>query len=111
MKQKHAAVLKRSKDAEKALEEAKTEEDIKTVEAEITEIEKESGEIEIEKKTIEAEITELETELEEVKERSTSSKENTNTQQRRIKRYESFTSERIIKKWGILSAFRCKRVL
>ena len=62
--------MKRSQDAEKALEEAKTEEDIKTVEAEITEIEKETGEIEIEKKTIEAEITELETELDEVKERS-----------------------------------------
>lgn len=67
---KASAVLKRSQDAEKALEEAKTEEDIKTVEAEITEIEKETGEIEIEKKTIEAEITELETELDEVKERS-----------------------------------------
>lgn len=67
---KAAAVLKRSENAEKALEEAKTEEDIKTVEAEITEIEKENGEIETEKKTIEAEITELETELEDVKERA-----------------------------------------
>ena len=67
---KAAAILKRSEDAAAALEEAKTEEDIKTVEAEITEIEKEQGEIEVEKKTIEAEITELETELEDVKERS-----------------------------------------
>jgi HK97 family phage major capsid protein len=67
---KAAAILQRSKDAEKALTEAKTEEDIKTVEAEITEIEKEQGEVEIEKKTIEAEITDLETELEDVKERS-----------------------------------------
>jgi HK97 family phage major capsid protein len=67
---KAAAILKRSEDAATALEEAKTEEDIKTVEAEITEIEKEQGEIETEKKTIEAEITELETELDDVKERS-----------------------------------------
>jgi HK97 family phage major capsid protein len=67
---KAAAILKRSEDAAKALEEAKTEEDMKTVEAEITEIEKEQGEVEVEKKTIEAEITELETELEDVKERS-----------------------------------------
>ncbi len=67
---KAAAVLKRSEDAAAALEEAKTEEDIKTVEAVITEIETEQGDIEIEKKTIEAEITELETELEDVKERS-----------------------------------------
>lgn len=67
---KAAAILKRSEDAAAALEEAKTEEDIKTVEAEITEIEKEQGDIEVEKKTIEAEITELETELEDVKERS-----------------------------------------
>lgn len=67
---KIAAILKRSEDAEKALEEAKSEEDIKTVEAEITEIEKEQGEVEIEKKTIEAEITDLETELEDVKERA-----------------------------------------
>lgn len=67
---KAAAVLQRSKDAEAALTEAKTDEDIKTIEAEITEIEKENGEIEIEKKTIEAEITELETELNDVKERA-----------------------------------------
>ena len=67
---KAAAILKRSEDAAAALEEAKTEEDIKTVEAEITEIEKEQGDIEVEKKTIEAEITELETELDDVKERS-----------------------------------------
>jgi HK97 family phage major capsid protein len=67
---KAAAILKRSEDAAKALEEAQTEEDIKTVEAEITEIEKEQGEVEVEKKTIEAEITDLETELEDVKERS-----------------------------------------
>jgi HK97 family phage major capsid protein len=67
---KAAAILKRSEDAAAALEEAKTEEDIKTVEAEITEIEKEQDGIEVEKKTIEAEITELETELDDVKERS-----------------------------------------
>jgi HK97 family phage major capsid protein len=67
---KAAAILKRSEDAAAALEEAKTEEDIKTVEAEITEIEKEQNGIEVEKKTIEAEITELETELDDVKERS-----------------------------------------
>ena len=67
---KAAAILKRSEDAAAALEEAKTEEDIKTVEAEITEIEKEQDGVEVEKKTIEAEITELETELDDVKERS-----------------------------------------
>ena len=67
---KAAAILKRSQDAEKALEEAATEEDIKTVEAEITEIEKEQGDVELEKKTIEAEITDLETELDEVKQRA-----------------------------------------
>jgi HK97 family phage major capsid protein len=67
---KAAAILKRSQDAEAALEEAATEEDIKTIEAEITEIEKEQGDVEIEKKTIEAEITDLETELDEVKERA-----------------------------------------
>ena len=38
---KAAAILKRSQDAEKALEEAKTEDDIKVVEAEITKIEAE----------------------------------------------------------------------
>ena len=67
---KAAAILTRSENAAAALEEAKTEEDIKTVEAEITEIEKEQDGIEVEKKTIEAEITELETELDDVKERS-----------------------------------------
>jgi len=67
---KAAAILKRSENAAAALDEAKTEEDIKTVEAEITEIEKEQDGIEVEKKTIEAEITELETELDDVKERS-----------------------------------------
>jgi HK97 family phage major capsid protein len=74
---KVAAILQRNKDAEAALNEAKTEEDMKTIEAEITEIEKENGEIEIEKKTIEAEITELETELEDVKERSTKAEKQT----------------------------------
>ena len=76
---KAAAILKRSQDAEKALEEAATEEDIKTVEAEITEIEKEQGDVEIEKKTIEAEITDLETELEDVKERASKASKQTQT--------------------------------
>jgi HK97 family phage major capsid protein len=70
IEEKMKLVLQRSADAEKALEEAKTEEDIKTIEAEITEIEKEQGEVEVEKKTIEAEITDLETELTDVKERA-----------------------------------------
>jgi HK97 family phage major capsid protein len=76
---KIAAILKRSEDAEKALEEAKSEEDIKTIEAEITEIEKEQGDVEIEKKTIEAEITDLETELEDVKERAAKTNKETQT--------------------------------
>jgi HK97 family phage major capsid protein len=79
---KMGAIKKRSDDTQAALEEAKTEEDIKTVEAEITEIEKEQGEVEIEKKTIEAEITELETELEDVKERESKA---TKTKQTRDK--------------------------
>ncbi len=76
---KAAAILKRSQDAEAALEEAATEEDIKTIEAEITEIEKEQGDVEVEKKTIEAEITDLETELEDVKERANKASKQTQT--------------------------------
>ncbi len=76
---KAAAILKRSQDAEAALEEAATEEDIKTIEAEITEIEKEQGDVEVEKKTIEAEITDLETELEDVKERASKASKQTQT--------------------------------
>jgi HK97 family phage major capsid protein len=67
---KIAAILERSKNAEAALNEAKTEEDITTIEAEITEIEKENGTIETEKKSIEAEITDIETELKDIKERA-----------------------------------------
>ena len=63
------AIVKRSEDAKKALEESETEEDIKTVEATITQIEVEKTEIEVEKKNIEDEITELEVELEDVEER------------------------------------------
>jgi HK97 family phage major capsid protein len=76
---KAAAILKRSQDAEAALGEAATEEDIKTIEAEITEIEKEQGDVEVEKKTIEAEITDLETELEDVKERASKASKQTQT--------------------------------
>ena len=67
---KAEALVKRNDDLKQALEEAKTEEDIKTVEVEIDKIEAENVEIENEKKTIEAEIEELEVELEDVKERS-----------------------------------------
>jgi HK97 family phage major capsid protein len=74
---KAAAVLKRSQDAEKALEEAKTEDDIKVVEAEITKIEAENIAIENEKKTVEAEIEELEQELEGVQERAAATNKQT----------------------------------
>ena len=47
------AVLLRSENAKKALEESETEEDIKTVEATITEIEADKTAIEVEKKDIE----------------------------------------------------------
>lgn len=67
---KAAAILKRSQDAEKALEEAKTEDDIKVVEAEITKIEADNVEIEKEKTDVESEIQELEQELESVQERA-----------------------------------------
>ena len=67
---KAAAVLKRSQDAEKALEEAKTEDDIKVVEAEINKIEAENIEIEKEKTDVESEIQELEQELESVQDRA-----------------------------------------
>ena len=63
------AIVKRSEDTKKALEESETEEDIKTVEATITQIEVEKTEIEVEKKNIEDEISELEVELEDVEER------------------------------------------
>jgi HK97 family phage major capsid protein len=76
---KAAAVLKRSQDAEKALEEAKTEDDIKIVEAEITKIEAENVAIENEKKTVEAEIEELEQELESVQERGAATNKQTRT--------------------------------
>ena len=67
---KAAAILKRSQDAEKALEEAKTEDDIKVVEAEITKIEADNVEIEKEKTDVESEIQELEQELESVQDRA-----------------------------------------
>ena len=67
---KAAAILKRSQDAEKALEEAKTEDDIKVVEAEINKIEAENVEIEKEKTDVESEIQELEQELESVQDRA-----------------------------------------
>jgi len=67
---KAEALVKRNDELKQALEEAKTEDDIKTVEIEIDKIEAENVEIENEKKTIEAEIEELEVELEDVKERS-----------------------------------------
>jgi len=67
---KAEALVKRSDELKQALEEAKTDDDIKTVEIEINKIDADNVEIENEKKTIEAEIEELEVELEDVKERS-----------------------------------------
>jgi HK97 family phage major capsid protein len=67
---KAEALVKRSDDAKEALKEALNDDDIKTVEIEINNIDAENVEIENEKKTIQAEIEELEVELEDVKERS-----------------------------------------
>jgi HK97 family phage major capsid protein len=74
---KAAAILKRNQDAQTALAEAKTEEDLGLLETEITEIEKEQTDLDAEKKTVEDEIAALESELADVKERSaTASKKN-----------------------------------
>ena len=67
---KAEALVKRSDELKEALEEAKTEEDIKTVEVEINKIDADNVEIEKEKSTIENDIEELEVELEDIKERS-----------------------------------------
>lgn len=67
---KAEALVKRSDELKEALEEAKTEEDIKTVEVEINKIDADNVEIEKEKTKVETEIEELEVELEDIKERS-----------------------------------------
>ena len=67
---KAEALIKRSDELKEALEEAKTEEDIKTVEIEINKIDADNVEIEKEKSAIENDIEELEVELEDIKERS-----------------------------------------
>lgn len=67
---KAEALIKRSDELKEALEEAKTEEDIKTVEVEINKIDADNVEIEKEKTKVEADIEELEVELEDIKERS-----------------------------------------
>ena len=67
---KASALVTRSDELKQALEEAKTEEDIKTVEIEINKIDADNVEIEKEKTKVETEIEELEVELEDIKERS-----------------------------------------
>ena len=76
---KAEALLKRSDELKEALEEAKTEDDIKTVEVEINKIDAENVEIEKEKTKVETEIEELEVELEDIKERSTKTNKDKNT--------------------------------
>ena len=63
----------RSTALEKAIEEAKTEEEITVVEGEAETIEKEKGELETEKSKLEGEIAELEGELEELNSKNPSS--------------------------------------
>jgi HK97 family phage major capsid protein len=70
LKTKAADILKRSEAAQAALNESKTEDDLKLVEVEINTIDAESIEIEKEKKDIEVEIEELEQELKDVSERA-----------------------------------------
>src|SRR3954463_10009382 len=70
IKTKAADILKRSEAAQSALNESKTEDDLKLVEVEINTIDAESVEIEKEKKDIEVEIEELEQELKDVSERA-----------------------------------------
>lgn len=66
---KAADILKRNEDAQAALSEAKTEDDLSLLETEITAIEKEQTDLETDKKTVEDEIAALEEELDEIKER------------------------------------------
>ncbi len=62
-------ILKRNDDAQAALSEAKTEDDLSLLETEITAIEKEQTDLDTDKKTVEDEIAALEEELDEIKER------------------------------------------
>jgi HK97 family phage major capsid protein len=70
LKTKATEILKRSEAAQAALNESKTEEDLKLVEVEINNIDAETVEVEKEKKDIEVEIEELEQELKDVSERA-----------------------------------------
>lgn len=79
---KIAVVQTRSDDAQTALKEAKTDDDLKIVEVEINNIDKESTDLDVEKKNVEQEIEDLEQELEEVQEREKQASKQTQSRQK-----------------------------
>ena len=79
---KASDILKRSEDAQAALSEAKTEDDLTLLENEITNIEKEQTDTDSDKKTVEDEITALETELDEIKERESQTSKTKQTREK-----------------------------
>lgn len=85
IKTKATDILKRSQDAQAALAEATTEDDLNLLETEIGNLEAEETANEAEKRTVEDEIAALETELEDIKERAAASSQNTNTRSKGAK--------------------------
>lgn len=82
---KYADLLKRSQDAQAALTEAATDEDLVVLETEIQSIEAETTVVDGEKKTVEDEIAALETELEDIKERAAESQKQSQTRSKGAK--------------------------
>jgi HK97 family phage major capsid protein len=81
---KAADILKRNDNAQAALTEAKTEEDLSLLESEITNIEKEQTDLDSEKKTVEDEIAALEEELDEIKEREAQTSKTKQTREKGV---------------------------
>ena len=79
---KAADILKRNDDAQTALTEAKTEDDLTLLETEITAVEKEQTDLDSEKKTVEDEIAALEEELDEIKERESQTSKKKQTREK-----------------------------